>query len=200
MMLVSYKSVKCLLKFLLLLTVFLIHADGKHQRWYLLGCHCRNWSKWQFRKSFRDSVLSMYRGLFMNPRDLRQLPVIKPEGVRGHGLNSYVDGIRPRPGPVPNSKNSCCFTDYAYEVFNTTVSSSFQLNVVHFKNAFQFVPTGRCASNVSCGVGQCLQMYRHHWMLVWDDNLPHYPPVTFLPVEVPSHCECVNVGRSTSSS
>ena len=46
----------------------------------------------------------------------------------------------------------------------------------------------------SCGKGSCIQMYRHHWMLVWDDSLPHFPPVKFVPVELPSHCECVNIG------
>lgn len=46
-----------------------------------------------------------------------------------------------------------------------------------------------------CGRGSCLQMYRHYWMLVWDDDLSHFPPVKFIPVEIPSHCECVNVGK-----
>lgn len=48
--------------------------------------------------------------------------------------------------------------------------------------------------NATCGRNTCVQMYRHQWLLIWDDHLPHYPPVTFAAVEVPSHCECVNVG------
>ena len=52
--------------------------------------------------------------------------------------------------------------------------------------------------NSTCGRGECLQMYRHHWMLVWDVRLSTWPPVTFLPVEVPSHCQCVNVGRAST--
>lgn len=48
--------------------------------------------------------------------------------------------------------------------------------------------------NTKCGIGKCIQRYRHHWLLVWDESLQHYPPVTFLPVEIPSHCECVNIG------
>ena len=38
----------------------------------------------------------------------------------------------------------CCFSDYRYEIFNTTSVNTQEFKVVHFSKAFQFVPTGRC--------------------------------------------------------
>ncbi|XP_052098863.1 uncharacterized protein LOC127733558 [Mytilus californianus] len=142
-------------------------------------------------KPMSEIVRTMFPGLLINSNDLTKLPVIKPEGTRRTHETSYVGNI------IPNSKtvlDSCCQTEFAYEVINTTVSNKRNLKVVHFENAFQFVPTGKCPENATCGRNTCVQMYRHQWLLIWDDHLPHYPPVTFAAVEVPSHCECVNVG------
>ncbi|GFO25869.1 dual oxidase [Plakobranchus ocellatus] len=68
--------------------------------------------------------------------------------------------------------------------------------VVHLSRAFQFIPIGRCRPGSACSYGECVDQYRAHWVLVYNqtDN-SHGPPVSFAPVEVPSHCECMNVGR-----
>lgn len=66
----------------------------------------------------------------------------------------------------------------------------------HKRGAVSCISICICRPNSTCSRGECLQMYRHHWMLVWDERLSTWPPVTFLPVEVPSHCQCVNVGRA----
>ncbi|KAK3097374.1 hypothetical protein FSP39_009102 [Pinctada imbricata] len=185
-----------------LMTVFLLYSvtevKSSHQKWWLLGCQCFPWQKRlsrleHSRRTFRDLVLNMYRGLFVTRRGLRHLPVIKPEGERSHGHNqrTYVGRTVPQ---MDAKQKSCCNTDYAYEVVNSTVVQNRKLRVVHFDRAFQFAPTGRCPDKASCGFGSCLQMYRHHWMLVWDESMPVFPPVRFVPVELPSHCECVNLG------
>jgi len=36
------------------------------------------------------------------------------------------------------------FSEFTYEVINRTVSNNRNLKVVHFDDAFQFVPTGKC--------------------------------------------------------
>ncbi|KAL5003947.1 hypothetical protein ScPMuIL_017403 [Solemya velum] len=175
---------------LLVSAVILIRltAESTHQIWWY-GCRC---SHWQPRYSMRDAVMQTYKGLFVGNRELHRLPVVKLHRHGGTSTRSYVSNT------IPNSSRNqnlgCCFTEYSYEVFNFTVVNRQRFTVVHFDNAFQFVPTGRCRANSTCVMGSCMQMYRHHWLLVWDDRLPSWPPVTFLPVEVPSHCDCVNVG------
>ncbi|KAK3098818.1 hypothetical protein FSP39_023364 [Pinctada imbricata] len=169
------------------LTCVLIYTDGFHQKWWRIGCPCARSMNRQF---IREFIMQTYRGLFLSPNSLGRLPVIKPEGAGTH-TGTYVGNILPS---AVAQEQSCCGTQYAFEVFNFTVSQQKQLKVVHFDKAFQFVPTGRCPTNKTCGEGKCIQMYRHHWLLVWDERLPLHPPVTFVPVEVPSHCDCVNIG------
>ncbi|XP_061174436.1 uncharacterized protein LOC133183502 [Saccostrea echinata] len=142
------------------------------------------------------AVLEMYPGLFNTQRSLRFMPVVKPVGEHSHshGTGSYVGNTVTN---LNGESKSCCPTNYAFEILNKTKENGNQLRVVHFDHQYQFVPVGRCVSNSAgkCGWGSCVQMYRHYWMLVWDDDLTHFPPVRFIPVEIPSHCECVNVGR-----
>lgn len=175
------------------ISVFLFHlVECTHQRWWLYGCQCSNWES---RESVREVVMNSYRGLFVGRDDLANLPIVKLHKNPGEsGIQSYVANTLPHINQFMNP--GCCSTDYRYEIFNTTTVNAQEFKVVHFDKAFQFVPTGRCRSNSTCSRGECLQMYRHHWMLVWDERLSTWPPVTFLPVEVPSHCQCVNVGRA----
>ncbi|KAL3866381.1 hypothetical protein ACJMK2_043684 [Sinanodonta woodiana] len=169
-----------------------LNVESSHQRWWVNGCQCANW---QSRNTVREVVLNSYRGLFVAPEELTRLPVVKLHRNRGENdLQSYVSNTIPNINRFVNP--GCCSTEYNYEIFNMTRVSTQDFKVVHFDKAFQFVPTGRCRENSTCTRGTCLQMYRHHWMLVWDERLTTFPPVTFLPVEVPSHCQCVNVGRS----
>ncbi|XP_045216693.1 uncharacterized protein LOC123566550 [Mercenaria mercenaria] len=175
------------------ISVLLLSAvECTHQRWWLYGCQCSNWES---RESVREVVMNSYRGLFVGRDDLNNLPVVKLHKNPGEaGIQSYVANTLPHINQYMNP--GCCSTDYRYEIFNTTTVNAQKFKVVHFNKAFQFVPTGRCRVNSTCSGGECLQMYRHHWMLVWDERLSTWPPVTFLPVEVPSHCQCVNVGRA----
>lgn len=181
--------------FTCVLHLILTSVDTTHQRWWLYGCQCSNWES---RDSVREVVMNSYRGLFVGKDDLSNLPVVKLHKNPGESnIQSYVANTLPHINHFISP--GCCFTDYRYEIFNTTSVSGQEFKVVHFDKAFQFVPTGRCRQNSTCSRGECLQMYRHHWMLVWDERLTTWPPVTFLPVEVPSHCQCVNVGRAATT-
>lgn len=163
---------------------------GNHQGWLTqAACPCKPTGP------LARTILKLYKGLFVQPQEVTDLPVIKPVGGRdesGHegNLTSYVGNLV----TSLNKQPSCCNTEYAFEIYNKTNYNHRNLTVVHFQNAYQFVPTGVCPKNTKCGIGKCIQRYRHHWLLVWDESLQHYPPVTFLPVEIPSHCECVNIG------
>ncbi|KAL4227271.1 hypothetical protein ACF0H5_012717 [Mactra antiquata] len=175
-----------------LFSYIILHVDSTHQRWWIYGCQCSNWES---RESVREVVMNSYRGLFVGRDDLTNLPVVKLHKNPGESsITSYVANTLPNIERAINSR--CCSTDYRYEIFNVTTVSTKEYKVVHFDKAFQFVPTGRCRANSTCSRGgECIQMYRHHWMLVWDERLSTWPPVTFLPVEVPSHCQCVNIGK-----
>ncbi|KAK7486829.1 hypothetical protein BaRGS_00021976 [Batillaria attramentaria] len=49
----------------------------------------------------------------------------------------------------------------------------------------------------TCSAGQCVDQFRAHWVLVYNSTRPLQgaAPVSFAPIEVPSHCECLNVGH-----
>lgn len=162
-------------------------------------CLCNRWTR---RLHLDRMILELYPGLFNTQKSLRFMPVVKPvgEGSHGHGTGSYVGNTVGNLNGKPETQ-SCCGTNYAYEILNKTKENGRELRVVHFDHQYQFVPVGRCESKTpgQCGRGSCLQMYRHYWMLVWDDDLSHFPPVKFIPVEIPSHCECVNVGKGQTT-
>ncbi|XP_048735538.1 uncharacterized protein LOC125650990 [Ostrea edulis] len=182
-----------------------VAVSGTHQTYHNIlrrinpfqrMCLCNRWTQ---RVHLDRLILEMYPGLFNTQKSLKFMPVVKPVGEKSHnhGTGSYVGNTVTSLNGNGDS-NSCCSTNYAYERLNMTKENNRYLRVVHFDHQYQFVPIGRCelASPGHCGRGSCIQMYRHYWMLVWDDELSHFPPVKFTPVEIPSHCECVNVGKS----
>ncbi|XP_062578547.1 uncharacterized protein LOC134240479 [Saccostrea cucullata] len=187
-MIYTYLQTLCPVVFVVMILVS-NPIDGNHQGWLSQAtCPCKPAG------TLARTVLKLYRGLFVKPTEVYDLPVIKPVGGRSEtqgNLTTYtVHTVTSKEKKIP----SCCNTEYAFEIFNKTDFNKRILKVVHFQNAYQFVPTGICPPKTKCGQGDCIQRYRHHWLLVWDDTLQHYPPVTFIPVEIPSHCECANVG------
>ncbi|KAL8586465.1 hypothetical protein ACOMHN_050060 [Nucella lapillus] len=92
----------------------------------------------------------------------------------------------------------CCETVMEYATPPNVTIEGKVYTVVHLRHMFQFVPIGRCRMAGSpCGGGQCVDQYRAHWVLVFNNTRPLQGavPVSFAPTEVPSHCECVNVGQ-----
>ncbi|XP_076465987.1 uncharacterized protein LOC143297476 [Babylonia areolata] len=87
-----------------------------------------------------------------------------------------------------------CLTEIGYEVVEHVVD--FKGNnhtVINFKNAYQFIPSGRCVNEHSpCGQPgwRCQQVSRAHWSLVWTVGVG----VNLVAHEVPSHCQCLNLG------
>ncbi|XP_061192632.1 uncharacterized protein LOC133200829 [Saccostrea echinata] len=163
--------------------------NGNHQGWLSqASCPCKP------ARTLAQTIRKLYRGLFVKPTEVYHLPVIKPVGGRSElqrNLTTYTVHTVTNQG---KESPSCCNTEYAFEIFNYTNYNMRTLKVVHLPDAFQFVPTGICPPNTKCGQGNCIQQYRYQWLLVWDDTLQYYPPVTFVPVEIASHCECANVG------
>ncbi|XP_070211812.1 uncharacterized protein [Littorina saxatilis] len=87
-----------------------------------------------------------------------------------------------------------CTTEIGYEVVDQVMDfSGRNHSVINFKNAYQFIPAGRCLNeNSPCGGGgsRCWQITRAHWSLVWTPGTG----VNLVAHEVPSHCECLNLG------
>ncbi|XP_059163473.1 uncharacterized protein LOC131946602 isoform X2 [Physella acuta] len=91
----------------------------------------------------------------------------------------------------------CCKTNVAYDTPPTVTIRGRIYQVVHLLHAYQFIPIGRCATpGAKCPYGECVEQYRAHWVLIYNSSTPAVgPPVSFSAIEVPSHCECINVGR-----
>ncbi|XP_050400336.1 uncharacterized protein LOC126817404 [Patella vulgata] len=90
----------------------------------------------------------------------------------------------------------CCETEVRYASPNITTINNRNYTVVHLKGMFQYIPTGRCKSGLTCSHGECVQKFRAHWVLVYNSSATLTgPPVSFVPIKVHSHCECLNVGR-----
>ncbi|XP_025077043.1 uncharacterized protein LOC112553806 [Pomacea canaliculata] len=101
----------------------------------------------------------------------------------------------------PDGRCGNCVTEIGYEIAEWVVDfAGMNHTVVNFDNAYQFIPSGRCVNeNAPCNggnSGRCLQMSRAHWSLVWTSGRG----LGFVAHEVPSHCECLNVGGHQFSS
>ncbi|RUS71993.1 hypothetical protein EGW08_020241 [Elysia chlorotica] len=91
----------------------------------------------------------------------------------------------------------CCETITEYVTPPNVTIQGKTYRVVHLSRAFQFIPIGRCRPGSICSYGECVDQFRAHWILVYNHtDTSMGPPVSFSPIEVPSHCECINVGRS----
>ncbi|XP_070178689.1 uncharacterized protein [Littorina saxatilis] len=126
-------------------------------------------------------------------------------GVKGSAV--FVDSISNRPifhneNPVISSEPTpggfgCCETVMEYGTPPNVTIAGKVYKVVHLRHMFQFIPIGRCKPGSTCGAGQCVDQFRAHWVLVYNSTRPVQgaAPVSFAPIEVPSHCECLNVGH-----
>ncbi|ESO87571.1 hypothetical protein LOTGIDRAFT_166451 [Lottia gigantea] len=148
-------------------------------------------------KSLEELISELYNGLFQTepPKAVPDLP--------GYYSNNQYVGRRSGAAANPHYRPSgmdisygCCETDMKYETPNFTRINNNNYTLVHLRGRYQFVPVGKCRSSLSCSHGECVQKYRAHWVLVYNNSEVHAgPPVSFVPIKVHSHCECLNIGR-----
>ncbi|XP_046373529.1 uncharacterized protein LOC124146985 [Haliotis rufescens] len=94
----------------------------------------------------------------------------------------------------------CCLTEIGYEVIETVTDFQGRNHtLINFNNNFQFIPTGRCSNeDAPCGGGgraRCKQVTRAHWSLAWTPGVG----AQLIAHEVPSHCQCLNIGTTGSN-
>ncbi|KAH9499165.1 hypothetical protein Btru_004308 [Bulinus truncatus] len=82
----------------------------------------------------------------------------------------------------------CCETVTEYATPPNVTIKGQVYRVVHLRHAFQFIPIGKCRKGSTCHEGQCVEQYRAHWVLIYNSSTSVVgPPVSFSPIEVPSH-------------
>ncbi|KAL5004579.1 hypothetical protein ScPMuIL_018035 [Solemya velum] len=148
----------------------------------------------------QSELEQLFPGLFMTESDVIGLE---------HVLMKSTNQRRLEPPPLPERRITvaemalspperasgcdCCVTELAYEVYKTVDIEGRSYPVLNFNQSYQFIPAGRCRTRAHCDAGQCIQRYRHHWIMVWNVTQSYWPPLQFAPYEVPSHCEWANV-------
>ncbi|XP_041365476.1 uncharacterized protein LOC121380628 isoform X2 [Gigantopelta aegis] len=186
----------------LLLQLQSVVVDSNHYMWWTCTAECHRCVR---RTTPMERWISDYYSGLFSPKP----PVSfydsngKPE-VNSGANPSYPDSSDSESGnPSNNSHNpgnhnyGCCETEYGHWAPNRTNYNSKRYTVVHLRHMYQFVPVGRCKKLTTCLQGQCVQILRAHWVLVYDDKKNSLgPPVTFVPIKIPSHCECLNIGRA----
>ncbi|XP_060063747.1 uncharacterized protein LOC132544196 [Ylistrum balloti] len=87
----------------------------------------------------------------------------------------------------------CCQTEFVY-IAATEVEYEGEIHdVVQYEDigSYQFTTQGIC-QNAACSPNYtCQLMYRLEWILIKID-CPWEPDMMFVPVNVPSHCECIS--------
>ncbi|PVD19881.1 hypothetical protein C0Q70_20374 [Pomacea canaliculata] len=180
------------------------HAN--HNKWWTCNDACARCVRRVM--PMEEMITQLYPGLFSNTPPSNSVPVtgdltlpVAPPNSTSN--QSFIDsGSNPRtgnldPGTTANP-SGCCETIMEYATpLNVTIGGRIY-KVVHLQHMFQFIPVGRCKRPRSkCGAGQCVDQYRAHWVLVYNSTQPLQgaAPVSFAPIEVSSHCECLNVGH-----
>ncbi|ESO87570.1 hypothetical protein LOTGIDRAFT_235036 [Lottia gigantea] len=93
----------------------------------------------------------------------------------------------------------CCVTELSYEIMTEITDFNGQNHtIINFNNSYQFIPAGKCSNeNAPCagGTARCKQVTRAHWSLVWTPSVG----ARLVAHEVPSHCQCINLGAAASA-
>ncbi|KAH9499164.1 hypothetical protein Btru_004305 [Bulinus truncatus] len=151
-----------------------------------------------------DDIRRMLSAGFLSEGDLHTITShIEASAFREEQLNKmkYIMRIVARRKKLePLMAGGCgqCETEIGYEVLSEVNDfKGANFTVVNFNNGYQFIAAGRCVNeNAPCGgIGQarCKQIFKAHWTLVWNNDLG----VQMVAHEVPSHCECLNLGSAT---
>ncbi|KAK6188845.1 hypothetical protein SNE40_004940 [Patella caerulea] len=116
-------------------------------------------------------------------------------------VSRFTESGFSKPGTSPYINDGicgCCVTELSYEIVEQiTDFDGNNHTIINFNNAYQFIPSGRCSNeNAPCagGTARCKQVTRAHWSLVWTPAVG----ARLVAHEVPSHCQCINLGAASS--
>ncbi|XP_055860160.1 uncharacterized protein LOC129921700 isoform X2 [Biomphalaria glabrata] len=204
--------------FCILLTVIAC-ALGNHNKWWTCNSECARCVRRV--TPMEELIVQFYPGLFSQtpPENMfyssestgpgvsmvnsgtAEIPSLG-DGSGGNRTLGTLGGLREMETNRSHvayhpSTSGCCETVTEYLTPPNVTIKGQVYRVVHLRHAFQFIPIGKCRKGSTCQEGQCVEQYRAHWVLVYNTTTAVVgPPVSFSPIEVPSHCECMNVGRS----
>ncbi|BFZ02502.1 hypothetical protein BsWGS_05542 [Bradybaena similaris] len=207
-----------------LLVLLTAQSRANHNRWWSCGSECSRCVRMV--TSMEELIVQFYPGLFSQapPGNIILSPETPsnisstvnsgqakiPETGRSEPSNNFSSSVL-SPAIWDFSTNGsrrhhhqsvspgCCETEIEYATPTNFTVRGQVYQVVHLKNAFQFIPVGRCKEGSTCNYGECKEQYRAHWVLIYNATEASMgPPVSFSAIEVPSHCECINLSRSAT--
>ncbi|XP_071096256.1 uncharacterized protein [Haliotis cracherodii] len=209
-----------LISWTLILLNIPVEIEGNHYQWWTCSAECRRCIR---RTTPLEKWISeYYSGLFSREPpvafyDSTQANPVNPNktkdpgnpdnpgsqnntgnpGNPGNPSNTGVPGNPGNPGNPNPHQYGCCETEFGHWAPNNTEFGGRKYTVVHLKQEYQFIPVGRCQRGTTCQQGECVQILRAHWILVYNNTKPlTSAPVSFVPIKIPSHCECLNIGRA----
>lgn len=87
----------------------------------------------------------------------------------------------------------CCKHVTGYAPITQVTINDVTYNAVNTTLLNQYLPVGVCPDTNTCGTGMCIQHQLTHWVLIWNNTLPYWPPLQFTRIELPGYCTWENV-------
>ncbi|XP_069136848.1 uncharacterized protein [Argopecten irradians] len=140
--------------------------------------------------SIKESEERLFPGLFVNrsflERQNKSVAIVADRNII-HNITIPAD-IEGQSRTQRATQCTCCETVFSYTAITTVTYEGEDYAVVQYDDNYQIVTEGHCKVS-QCSNHNCVTMSRLVWMLIkidcsWD------PDVRFVPVVIPSHCEC----------
>lgn len=115
------------------------------------------------------------------------------KGTCNNGILSKYSSLYPMPTTSDNQCFQYVFVLYiVLSVCPLIMAGSRYLTILklydlHKTLFLSFSDTNRC------GTGLCIQHQLTHWVLIWNNTLPYWPPLQFTRIELPGYCTWENV-------